>query len=90
MTLTDELEVLDDKIKANLAQYDLDGEACRISALSSKETDKYECLSGEDLRYKPAVVEEAKFKYSPLGKVFNTGLDEKDKKEGLLKIFKNI
>ena len=34
MTLTDELKVLDDKIKANLAQYDLDAEASRISALS--------------------------------------------------------
>ena len=34
MTLTDELKVLDDKIKGNLAQYDLDAEASRISALS--------------------------------------------------------
>ena len=35
MTLTDELKIPDDKIKANQAQYDLGREA-EISALSSK------------------------------------------------------
>ena len=47
-------------------------------------------MTGEDLGYKPGVVEKAKFEYSPLGKVFNNALDEKDKKEGLLKRSKNI
>ena len=61
MTLTDELKILDDKIKSNQAQYDLDREAAKISALSSKELDKYEYLTGEDLGYKPRVVQEAKF-----------------------------
>ena len=37
MPLTDELKILDDKIKAIQAQYDLDREATKISALSSKE-----------------------------------------------------
>ena len=64
MTLTDE-----PKIKANQAQYDLDWEVAKISALSSKELDKYEYLTGEDLRYKPSVVEKAKFEYSPLGEL---------------------
>ena len=50
MTLTDKLKILDDKIKANQAQYDLDREAAKISALSSGELVKYECLTGEDLR----------------------------------------
>ena len=36
MTLTDELKILDDKVKANPAQYDLGREAAKISALSSK------------------------------------------------------
>ena len=36
MTLTDELKILGDKIKANQAQYDLSREAAKISALSSK------------------------------------------------------
>ena len=35
MTLIDELKVLDNKIKANQAQYDLDREVAKISALSS-------------------------------------------------------
>ena len=47
-------------------------------------------MTGEDLGYKPGVFEKAKFEYSPLGKVFNKGLDESDKKEGLLKRLKNI
>ena len=52
--------------------------------------DKYEYLTGEDLDLKPSTVEQARFEYSPLGKVFNRGLKEEDKKEGLLKILKNI
>ena len=40
--------------------------------------------------YKPGVVEQAKFEYFPLGKVFNKGLDKKDKNEILLKKLKNI
>ena len=28
-------------------------------------------MTGEDLGYKPGVVEQAKFEYSPLGKIFN-------------------
>ena len=65
-------------------------EAAKISALSSKNLDKYQYLSGEDLNYKPSNVEKVKFEYSPLGKIFNKGLEEKDKKEGLLKRLKNI
>ena len=56
MTLTDELKIIDNKIKANQDQYDLDKEVAKISALSSKELDKYEYLTGEDLGYKPGVV----------------------------------
>ena len=59
MTLTNELKIIDDKIKANQAQYDLDGETAKISALSSKEFDKYEYLNGKDLGYKPGVVKKS-------------------------------
>ena len=85
MTLTNELEILDDKIKANQAQYHLNREAAKMSALSSGELEKYEYLTGEDLGCKLEVVKKAKFEYSPLVKVFNKGLDKKDKKEGLRK-----
>ena len=64
--------------------------AAKIFALSSNNLDKYEYLTGEDLGLKPSTVEQAKFEYSPLGKIFNKGLDKDDKKEGLFKRLKNI
>ena len=39
---------------------------------------------------KPSAIEQAKFEYSPLGKTFNKGLSEDNKKEGLFKRLKNI
>ena len=78
MILTDELKIVDDKIKANQAQYDLDTEAAKIHALSSGELEKYEYLTGEDLGYKPGVAEKAKSEYSLLGKVFNKRLEKED------------
>ena len=90
MTLTEQVKILDHKIKGNKVQYDLDREAAKIYALLSGELEKYEYLPGEDLGYKPDVIQKAKFEYSPLGKVFNKGLDQSDKKEELLKRLKNI
>ena len=52
--------------------------------------DKYEYLTGEDLGLKPSTIEQTKFEYSPLGKVFNKGLDKNDKKEGLFKRLENM
>ena len=74
----------------NEAQYDLDGKAAKISALSSNNLDNYEYLTGEDLGLKPNSIEKARFEFSPLGKIFNKGLDKDDKKEGLFKRLKNI
>ena len=90
MTVTNQIKILDKKIKQNEAQYDLDRKTAEISALSSKNLDKYEYLAGENLGLKPSTAEKAKFEYSPLGKIFNKGLSEEDKKEGLLKKLKNI
>ena len=90
MTVTDQIKILNRQIKQNESQYDLDREAAKISALSSNNLDKYELLTGEDLNLKPSTVEQAKFEYSPLGKIFNKGLSEDDKKEGILKRLKNI
>ena len=58
--------------------------------MSSNNLDKYELLTGEDLGLKPSTIEQAKFEYSPLGKIFNKGLSEDDKKEGLFKRLENI
>ena len=68
MTLTNELEILDDKIKANQAQYDLGREGAKISALSSKNLlEKYEYLTREGLGHRPSVLEKNKLEYSRLG-----------------------
>ena len=42
-------------------------------------------MTGEDLGLKQSTVEQPKFEYSPLGRIFNKGLSEEDRKEGLLK-----
>ena len=52
--------------------------------------DKYEYLTGEDLVLKPSSTEQAKFEYSPLGKMFNKALSKDDKKEELFKRLENI
>ena len=80
MTVTDQLKIIDNKIKANQAQYDLDRLAARISTYSSDDLRKNQYLTGEDLGCKPSVIEQAKFDYSPLGKVFNRRLTEKNQK----------
>ena len=91
MTVADQIKIIDYKIMQNEAQYDLDRKAVQISALSSNNVDKYEYLTGEDLGLKQSTVEQVKFEYSPLGKIFNKGLDkDDDKKEGLLERLKNI
>ena len=90
MTVTDQLRLIENKIKANQAQNDLVILAAKISAYSSDDLRKYEYLTGENLGYKPSVFEQAKFDYSPLGKIFTKGLDKDDQEEGLLKRLKNI
>ena len=61
----------------NEAQHDLDRKAAEISALSSNNLNKYEYLTGEDLGLKPSTIQQAKFEYSPLGKIFNKGFDKR-------------
>ena len=69
----------------NNAEYDLDRKAAKISALSSNNLDKYKYLTGEDLGLKPSPIERTKFEYSPLGKIFNKGLDKDDQKKDCLR-----
>ena len=63
---------IDDQIKYEKLQYDVNREAVKISALSSGEFNKYEYLTGEEIlpSNKQQIIEQAKFEYSPLGKVF--------------------
>ena len=92
MTRKEQVKILDDKIKANKRQYDLDRINAEISAYSSGDLPKYEYLTKKDLGYKPDAFEQAKFEYSSLGKVFTDGLakEDKSKKIGLFKRLKNI
>ena len=90
MKLIEYVKILDDKIKANQAQYDLGREAAKMSALSSKELDKYEYLTGEDLGYKPDVIQRVKFEYSPLGEAFNKVFKKDDKNKKVNKYGNNL
>ena len=64
--------IIDDKIRDEKLQYDINREAGKISALSSGKIDKYEYLTGEEkLRSGPSqIVQQAKLTGSPLGKAF--------------------
>ena len=84
MTFTEELKILDDKDKANQAQYHLDREAAKISL------DKYESLTGEDMEYKPWVVEKVKFEYFSLGKALNKAKSKTDKRDKVVSIEKYV
>ena len=61
---------IDDEIKDEKLQYDIDREAAKISALSSGKINKYEYLTGEEiLPYnQKQIIEQAKFTHSPLEK----------------------
>ena len=86
MTCNNQIKILDDKIKANNAQYDLDRMNAEISAYSSGDLPKYEYLTQKDLKYKPDAFEQAKFEYSPLGKLKNI----EDRNNNQLLAIKNI
>ena len=92
MTCKDQIKILDDKIKTNERQYDLDKINAEISAYSSGDLPKYEYVTKKDLGYKPDAAEKVKFEYLPIGKVFSDGLskEDKSKKVGLFKRLKNI
>ena len=63
---------IEDQIRDEKLQYDINREAAKISALSSGKIDKYEYLTGEEIlpSTQQQMIEQAKFAYSPLGKAF--------------------
>ena len=93
MTKRDKIKIINNKIKANNAQYNINRLNAEISALSEGDLDKYEFLTRKDLKYKPNALDKAKFEFSLLGKAFNQGLDKKAenyKEEGTIKLLKDI
>ena len=63
---------IEDRIKDEKLQYDINREAAKLSALSSGKIDKYEYLTGEDIlpSGKQQIIEQPKVTYSALGKAF--------------------
>ena len=63
---------IEDQIKDEKVQYDINREAAKISALSSGKLGKYEYLTGEEIlpSNQQQIIEQAKFTHSPLGKAF--------------------
>ena len=64
---------IDDQIKDEKVQYNINMETAKISALSSGKLHKYEHLTVEDIlpSSNQQIIEQARFTYSPLGKAFN-------------------
>ena len=63
---------INDQIRDEKLQYDINRETAKISALSSGKIHKYEYLTGEDIlpSNQQQIIEQVKFTYSPLGKAF--------------------
>ena len=63
---------VNDQIRDEQLQYDINRVTTKISALSSSKTRKYEYLTGESIlsSNQQQVIEQAKFTDSPLGKAF--------------------
>ena len=77
---------IEDQIKDEKLQYDINREAAKISALSSGKLDKYEYLTGEEIlpSNQRQIIEQAKFTYSPLGKAFKKQIktiEDQEKKQ---------
>ena len=85
MTLTEQVKIINEKLKTNHVQYNLDRETAKLSALSSKESDKYEYLTGEDLGYKPSVIERAKFESFLLGEALSKVFKKDGKNKKVIK-----
>ena len=63
---------IEDQIKDEKLQYDINRETGKLSALSSDKIDKYEYFTGEEIlpSNQQQIIEQATFTYSPLGKAF--------------------
>ena len=63
---------IDDQVRDEKLQYDINRETAKISALSSAKIDKHEYLTGKEIlpSNQKQIIQQAKFTYSPLGKAF--------------------
>ena len=83
---------IDDQIRDEKLQYDINKEAAKISALSPNKIDKYEYLTGEEIlpSNQKQIIEQTKFTYSPLGKAYGKEIKRiKDQGEKQIKAIQN-
>ena len=74
---------INDKIRDEKLQYDIDREGAKISALSSGKIDKYEYVAGEEIILPGQIkgIEQAEFACSLLGKAFERQTKTIEKQE---------
>ena len=79
---------IDDKIKDEKLQYNINRESAKKSALSSGKIDKYEFLTGKEILPSDQIriIEQAKFTHSSLGKAFEKQIKLKIKEQNKLKL----
>ena len=64
--------IIDDQIRDEKLQYDINRQAAKISTLSSGNIDKHEYFTSEEIlpSNQQRIIEQAEFTYFPLGKAF--------------------
>ena len=79
MSISEKIKAINNKIEQNKAQYNLDRQTAKISALSSWNVSKYEFLTGEDVLPEKDLLEKSatmkKFECLPLGKELKAKAD---------------
>ena len=72
LTYIIKLTTINDQIRDEKIQYDINREVAKTSAWSSGKIRKYEYFTGEDIlpSHQQQIIEQGKFTYSPLGKAF--------------------
>ena len=70
---------IDNKIRDEKLQYNINREAAKISALPSGKIDKYEYLTGREilLSNQRQIIEQTKFAYFPSGKAFQKQIENR-------------
>ena len=84
---------INDQIRDEKLQYDINREAAKISALSSGKIHKYEYLTGEEIlpSNQQQIIEQAKFTFSPLEKAFEKQIKTiEDQGEKQVEALKNL
>ena len=93
MSISEKIKTINNKMEQNKAQYNLDRQTAKISAFTSGNVSKYECLTGKDVLLEKDLLQKAatmkRFEYSSLGKEIKNQTRAAEKQyQGLNKLFK--